>query len=166
MNSFNVGDVKDIICQEIGGNHTWKYFPYKKENLRGIHNMERVVTVKDMAREITQICVELDDWEEYHQSTIVEVEGKISKQPMFVLIDLGSSHSYATPKVVESFSLGKKKHAKSWLIQLTTWTKGKVRELVKECSIELNGFLSQVKFEQPIARIIWHSHWHGLDGRA
>lgn len=58
---------------------------------------------------------------------------------LFILIDLGSTDSYVTPKIVEGCGLRKKKHDKSWLVQLATRTKRKVREVVSEFRIEING---------------------------
>ena len=44
-----------------------------------------------------------------------EVEGKVAKKSIYVLIDPRSSHSYVTSKVVESCSLRKMGHDKSWM---------------------------------------------------
>jgi hypothetical protein len=40
---------------------------------------------------------------------MIEVEGKIINYPIFILIDLGASHSYIDPKIVDKFHLKKKK---------------------------------------------------------
>ena len=55
----------------------------------------------EVARSIPRIYATLDDLQEYHQSTLVEVEGKIAKQSIPILIDPQSTHSYITPKIVE-----------------------------------------------------------------
>ena len=44
-------------------------------------------------------------------------------QHVYVLIDLGSNHSYIHPKIVEVYALKKTKHGKSWLVQLDIRTK-------------------------------------------
>jgi hypothetical protein len=36
------------------------------------------------------------------------------------------------------------KHEKSWLVQLATWSKRNINELVKDCSIDLNGLNTKV----------------------
>ena len=77
----------------------------------------------------------------------MEVEGKITKQYISILIELGSTHSYVSPKLVQICSLGKMKHNKSWLVQLDTWTKIKVSEAVMECPIELNGLLTKTNLD-------------------
>jgi len=60
------------------------------------------------------------------QDFVVELEGIISKQPISILIDTGSNLSYVSPQVIEACVLQRKKHAKSWLVQLATRTKWKV----------------------------------------
>jgi hypothetical protein len=50
---------------------------------------------------------------------MIEVEGKINDQPIAILIDLGASHSYIDPKMVERFhfprrKLGKVSARSSW----------------------------------------------------
>ena len=59
------------------------------------------------------------------------------------MIDLESTHSYVSPKVVESCSLGKVKHNKSWLVQLSTRTKRKLSEFVIDFPTWLNGILTK-----------------------
>ena len=53
---------------------------------------------------IPKICAMLEDHQEGHNSTMVEVEGEIAKQTVYVLIDPGSTHSYITPGLVEMSS--------------------------------------------------------------
>ena len=64
---------------------------------------------------------------------MVEVEGKIVEQSVYVLIDLESTHSYITPRVVEICAFKKLKHSKSWLVQLANGTNRKVSEVVEKC---------------------------------
>lgn len=67
------------------------------------------------------------------------IEGKISKQSLSILIDPWSNHSYITPKIVKDYSLEKSRHIESWLVQVATWDKRKVSELVVKYPIVLNG---------------------------
>ena len=97
--------------------------------------MERDIIVDDMERETYWVHATLDDRQADNQSVVVEIEGNIAKQSIYVLIYPESSNSYVTQKVVESCSLVKKKHDKSWLVQLTTGIKRKVSELVVKFSI-------------------------------
>jgi hypothetical protein len=69
----------------------------------------------------------------------------INNQPLIILIDPGASHSYVDPRMVESFHLSRSKHERSWLVQLSTGTKRKVIELVKSCSIDMNGLSTKVE---------------------
>ena len=54
-----------------------------------------------VARAVPRIYAALEDCQVDHQSTVVEVAGKIVEQYVPILIDPGSTHSYITPRVVE-----------------------------------------------------------------
>ena len=92
-----------------------------------------------VVRTVPRIYVVLEYLQEYHQSTVVEVAGKVVEQTISILIDPGSTHSYITPRVVEICAFKKVKHGKSWLVQLATGTKRKVSELVEKCPLVMNG---------------------------
>ena len=72
---------------------------------------------------------------------MVEVEGKIVKQSVFILIDFGSNFSYVAPQIFYYRALQMRKHNKSWLRQLITGTKIKVSDLVEESPLEINGLI-------------------------
>ena len=55
--------------------------------------MESIATVEGMVKETPIIYAMLEDWKADHQSTIIKVEGKISKKSISVLIDTLSNHS-------------------------------------------------------------------------
>jgi len=69
---------------------------------------------------------------------MIEVEGKIDKHPIVILIDSRSSHIYIDPKLVERFKLKKCKNENYWLVQLATRTKRRINEIVKECPTDMN----------------------------
>jgi hypothetical protein len=73
----------------------------------------------------------------------VELEGIISKQPISILIDPCYNLSYVSPQGVESCSLQRKKHAKAWSVELATWTKRKVEEVIEDCPFEMSGLHTQ-----------------------
>ena len=75
---------------------------------------------------------------------MVEIEGKILNTSISILIDPSSSWSYVFPKIVDACKLGKVKHEKPRFVQLATGTKWKVSKIVKECEVNLNGFLTKV----------------------
>ena len=76
---------------------------------------------------------------------MIEVEGMINNQPFIILIDSGTSHNYVDPRVVESLQLSRRKHEKSWLVQLATGTNRKFIELVKSCPVDMNGLSTKVE---------------------
>jgi hypothetical protein len=92
-----------------------------------------------MGRSMHKINPVVDDRKVDHQSTIMDVEGKIHDNCISILIDLGASLSYITPGLVELNKLKKVKHAKSWLIQLATWAKRKVIDFIPECEINIDS---------------------------
>ena len=69
--------------------------------------LQEASTVNDIARNIPKINVALDNRKADHQSTMVEVEGKISNTFVSILIDLGASLSYIAPRVLEKCKLSK-----------------------------------------------------------
>jgi hypothetical protein len=79
-----------------------------------------------VARILPQIYETLDNRQDDHQDSVVELEGKISNHPVYILIDRGSNLSYAAPQTVEKCKLHQVKHVKPWLVQLATGTKRKV----------------------------------------
>jgi hypothetical protein len=101
-------------------------------------------TVEDMGRSMPRIYAALDNKQEEYQSPMIEVEGKIDNQPITILIDYGASHSYIDPNLVEIFHLQRRKHGKSWLVQLATGAKRRINELVKDCPIDMNGLNTKV----------------------
>jgi hypothetical protein len=82
--------------------------------------------MEDMGISVPIIYTSLDNKQDEFQSHMIEVEGMINNHAFTILIDSGASHSYIYPKVVERFQLPRRKHGKSWLVQLATGAKRKV----------------------------------------
>ena len=82
--------------------------------MRVVHNVQQVETVENMGSRIPRIYAALDNKKDEFQSHMIEVEGIINNHAFTILIDLGSSHSYIDPRVVESLQLLRRKHGKSW----------------------------------------------------
>jgi hypothetical protein len=111
---------------------------------RTMHNIQEDDMVDDLGRSMLRIYVALDNRQSNYQSHMIKVEGTINNQPIAILIDYGDSHNYIDPKIVESNKLKRCKNQKSWLVQLATRTKRKIIELVKDCSISMNGVNTKV----------------------
>jgi len=92
-----------------------------------------------VGKSLHRINVAIDGRQADHQSSLVEIEGKINNTRISILIDPGATLSYITPDVVESNKLKKLKHAKSWLVQLATGTKWKVVDFVSNFEFILDG---------------------------
>ena len=51
------------------------------------------------------VSVALEDLCVEHQSTMIEIEGMIAEQPVFVLIDPGAHLIYVSPQILEECKL-------------------------------------------------------------
>ena len=78
--------------------------------VRLAYKIQEAKTVGQVARLVPRIYAALEDRQADHQSTMVEVVGKIVEQSISILIDLGSTHSYITPRVVEIYDFRRIKH--------------------------------------------------------
>lgn len=75
-----------------------------------------------------------------HQSTMINIEYTILNHYVSLLIHPGSSLSYISPRIMEKCKLKTKKLKITWLVQLTTDTKGKVTSHLKQCPVDLNTY--------------------------
>ena len=65
----------------------------------------------------------LENRQEDHETSMVEVQGMIQNFSVSILIDPEAIISYISPSVVEKCKLPLKKFDKSWLVQLATVSK-------------------------------------------
>ena len=86
--------------------------PLENESARPVYNIQEAETVGQVARVVPRIYAALED----HQSTVVEVAGKIVEQYVSILIDPSSTHSYITLRIVEICAFKKVNNRKSWLV--------------------------------------------------
>jgi hypothetical protein len=126
-------------CWGCKGDHRFKDCPHRGEKGRVVHNVQQAKTMEDMGRYVPRIYAALDNKQVEYQSHMIEVEGMINSQTIVVLIDSGASHSYIYPKMVESLQFPRRKHGKSWLVQLATGAKRKCNEMVNSCLMNMNG---------------------------
>jgi hypothetical protein len=113
----------------------YKDFPHKKDRVKTVHNIQEATTAEDMGR----IYADLNDRQAKYQSNMIEVEGKIINQLVAILIDSGKIHCYINPKIVDRLHLEKSKLGKTSLVQLATGSKRRIHDMVRICSISLNG---------------------------
>ena len=69
--------------------------PFENENARPAYNIQEAKTVGQVARAIPRIYATLEDRQEDHQSTVVEVASKIVEQSVSILIDPYSQLHYS-----------------------------------------------------------------------
>jgi hypothetical protein len=70
---------------------------------------------------------------------MIEVEGNIINHHVAILFDSGESHCCIDPKIVDKLHLEISKLGKASLVQLATGTKRRIHDMVRSCSISLNG---------------------------
>jgi hypothetical protein len=126
-------------CWGCKGDHRFRYCPHRGEKGRVVHNVQQAEIVENMGRYVPRIYAALDNKQADYQFHMIEVEGMIKNQAIVILIDSRASHSYIDPKMVESLQLPRRKHGKTWLVQLATGARRKVNEMVKSCLIDMNG---------------------------
>ena len=73
---------------------------------------------------------------------MVDIKGILNDQPISILIDLGASLSYISPRIVELCKLVPEKFDKSWMVELATSTKRKVTSYVKNYELLMNDFIT------------------------
>jgi hypothetical protein len=100
-------------------------FPNRQHDNQRVYNIQEATTINDVARNMPQIYVALDNRQANHQASVVEMEGMISNHLVSILIDPGSNLSYVSPQTIEKCKFMQVKHVKSWLVQLATETKKK-----------------------------------------
>jgi hypothetical protein len=142
LRAKKIGDspMETLKCWECGEPHLRRNCPRLNSTGRtAVHNLQEASTVGEVGRSVHRINAVVDGRQVDHQSTIMEVEGKVNDNCISILINPGASLSYVTPALVELNKLKKVKHAKSWLVQLETWTKRKVTNFISGCELSLDG---------------------------
>ena len=131
-----------LKCWGCGEPHLLRDFPHR--NIQATQVLREATTVNGVARNIPKISTALEDRQEEHQSTMVEVEGMIADQSISVLIDPGEYLSYISPQMVEKCNLKSEKFQQSWLVELATSTKSKVTHKLPQIVINLNGYQTEL----------------------
>ena len=90
--------------------------PLESESARLAYNLQEAEAVSQVEMAVPRIYAALEDHQVGHQSTMVEVVGKIVEQSVSILIDPGSTHSYISPIVVYLCAFKKVKHRKLSLV--------------------------------------------------
>ena len=107
-----------VKCQECQEPHYVKECLNRRRNYNNVHTIQEEKIVGDVENEMPRIIESLENREDDHQTSMVEVQGMIQNHLVSILIDPGSSLSYVSPSITEKCNLSLKKFEKSWLVQL------------------------------------------------
>jgi hypothetical protein len=90
--------------------------PHRKHNSKRVYNIQEASTSNYVARSMPQIYVALDNNQADHQASVVELEGMITNDLVFILKDPGSNLSYVAPQTIDKCKLQPIRHVKPWLV--------------------------------------------------
>jgi hypothetical protein len=107
---------------------------------------QEVDIVEYMGKSVPKIHATLENKQENYYSHMIEVEGKIDDQPIDIFIDSRASHSYVDPNMIDRFKLKRSKNDKYWLVHLAIGTKRRIKELVIDFLMNMNGFNTKENF--------------------
>ena len=94
----------------LNGPHLYINFPHNNNRkIATLNVLQEASVVNDVARNVPRINASLECQQPDHQSTMLEIEGKILNTHVSILIDSGASLSYIAPTVVEKCKLLKEK---------------------------------------------------------
>jgi hypothetical protein len=66
--------IKSWGCE---GDHMYKYFPHRGDNMETMHKIKQEETIEDAGKNMLRIYATLDNRQENYQSHMIEVEGNI-----------------------------------------------------------------------------------------
>jgi hypothetical protein len=70
-----------------------------------VYKVQEANIVNDVARSMPQVYTALDNRQDYHQASVVEMEGMIANHLVSILIDPGSNLSFFAPQTIEKCKL-------------------------------------------------------------
>ena len=88
------GKYASIKCWRFGGDHYLSSCPERKNKDARFYNLKEASIVGNVSRNIPHIYASLENLQEDHQSSMIEIEGKINNLPFSILNDSKSTISY------------------------------------------------------------------------
>ena len=82
-------------------------------NFSNVNTIQEKGTVGDVANEMPRINAALENLQDDHQTSMVEIEGMIQNKPISILIDPGASLSYVSPSIEERCNFHLRKFEKT-----------------------------------------------------
>lgn len=102
---------KTLRCWTCGGEHRKRDFPSHQDGRALIYSAQEAHIIGYVGQSIPWIYVVMDKKKEDHQTSIIEIEGKICDEVFSMLIDPRSNYSHISPDFVDKYCLNKEVHA-------------------------------------------------------
>ena len=80
-----------------------------RSKIQDITTIQEEETIGDVENGMPKINAALENRQDDHKTSMVEVQGLIQNQLVYILIDPGASLSYVSPSIVEKCNLSLKK---------------------------------------------------------
>lgn len=113
--------------------------PHQKNEVQKFTIPKKSQTLGDVAQSLLIIYAVVENLHEDHHASIIEMEGELCNQIIFIFIDPSSNYNYIILELMEKCKLAKYWHAESWLVQSRTGTKRRTIYWVKSCAFELRN---------------------------
>lgn len=96
-----------IVHWTCGKDHHRKDCPQNQGGRPQIYSSQEKHIVGDVGQSVPRIHGTVDNKQVGHQASVIEMDGKICDQVIYVMIDLGSNHTYVGPDFMDKCSLSK-----------------------------------------------------------
>jgi hypothetical protein len=80
-----------LKCWGCGEEHLVRDYPHRQQNSTRIYIVQEDTIINDVARSMPRIYAAMDNKQDDHQASVVEMEGMIANHLVSILIDPGSN---------------------------------------------------------------------------
>lgn len=106
-----------------GKDNLQKDCPQNQGGIPQSYSAQEAQIVGDVGKRIPRIYASLENKEEDHKESIIQMDNNICDQVVSIFIDPRYNYSYVNPYLVDKCDLNKEVHAKYWLVKLDTCAK-------------------------------------------
>ena len=103
--------MSSLQCCICGKDHRKREYPQYRGGIPQIYSAQKAQKFGDVGHSIPLIYAVVDNKQEDHQASIIDMDGKHCDQVVSILIDTGFNYSYVSPDLVDKCGLNKEIHA-------------------------------------------------------